>query len=58
MRVSSSKNSLISRDVVTMKSEILKHFELFGGKALVKTQRNNSIIIIKKHLTFEKINFC
>lgn len=47
MRVSPSKNSLMSRDVVTMKFQIIKHFELFGGKSVVKTESNNSIIINK-----------
>lgn len=30
-----------------MKLQIIKHFELFGGKAVVKTQSNNSVIINK-----------
>lgn len=47
MRVPSSKNRLIVRDIITVKSQILKDFKLFGGKAVVKTQSSNTVIINK-----------
>ena len=45
MRVPASENWFIVRDIITVKSQTLKDFKLFGGKAVVKTQSSNTVII-------------